>query len=87
VLSDQLSQNEDLCQLFKVSRTVTVDDQAESFFLIPQVTLSWQTNSVGFSAWLSLDAGKAGGLTLGFALYLVADRMLFADSHPTVLKH
>ena len=60
VLSDQLSQNEDLCQLFKVSRTVTVDDQAESFFLIPQVTLSWQTNSVDFSAWLSLDAGTAG---------------------------
>jgi len=45
----------DLRHIFRVGRTMAADDQSEiSFFSITQETL---LNFVGFSAWVSLDAG------------------------------
>jgi len=44
-----------------------VDNQSEISFLVPQGTLPWQPNFVGFRAWVSL-----GGLMLGFAVHLIS---------------
>ena len=51
------SASSDLRQIFEVGRTMAVDNQSEISFSIPQVTLPWQPNFVGISAWVSLDAG------------------------------
>jgi len=47
-----------LCQIFRVGRTVAVYDQSEiSFFPIPRGTLPRQPHCVGINARVSLDAG------------------------------
>jgi len=38
----------DLCQIFRVGRTMGVDDQSEISFSSLQGTLPWQSNFVGF---------------------------------------
>jgi len=50
-----------------VKALMGVDDQSEISFLVPQGTLPWQPNFVGFRAWVSL-----GGLMLGFAVHLIS---------------
>ena len=44
-------------KFFRIGRTMAVDDQSEISFSISQETLLWQPNFVGFTAWVSLDAG------------------------------
>jgi len=55
--SDQLSQN--LMDRYSpgVGRTLAVDDKTEISFPIPQGTFPCQPHFVGFSAWMSMDAG------------------------------
>jgi len=48
----------DLCQIFMVGRTMAVDDQSEISFSSLQGTLPWQSNFVGFGAWVLLDTSS-----------------------------
>jgi len=48
----------DLCQIFRVGRTMGVDDQSEISFSSLQGTLPWQSNFVGFGAWVLLDTSS-----------------------------
>jgi len=59
----------DLRQIFRVDRTMGVDDQPEICSSIHQRTLPWQPIFVGFGRRRLV--AQPGGLTLGFALYIV----------------
>jgi len=74
-MSDQVAQNlvyrTDLHQIFRVSRTMAVDDQSEISFLIPQGTLPWQPIFWVLSAELMQAAsGTAGRANVGLCLHL-----------------
>jgi len=45
-------------QIFRVGRTMGVDDQSEISFSSLQRTLPWQSNFVGFGAWVLLDTSS-----------------------------
>ena len=51
----------------RVARTVTLDDQSEISFLIPQGTLPWQPDFevVGGICWMWVASGAAGWVTVG----------------------
>jgi len=72
----------DLHQIFKIGRTMAVDDQHEISFSIPQYTLPWQPIFVGMIHRTSVVRGcravcrrlvvRLGGLTSGSAVNLVS---------------
>jgi len=51
----------DLRQICRVGRTTTVDDRSETSFSIPQGTLPWQPNSVGFYCAMPCIRGNSHG--------------------------
>jgi len=68
----------DLRQIFRVGRTMAVDDQSEVSFSIPQGTLPQQPIFVGFIRrtggcrwWTQAASGAAGRAKVGFASRLV----------------
>jgi len=75
----------DLCQIFRVGRTVAVDDQSQISFFVPQGTLPWQPFLfilLTFSScqWLVAQLDR---LKLGFGLHLV--NLLLVLQNMTVL--
>ena len=83
-----------LRQIFRVDRTMAVDDQPEISFSVPQRTLPWKTIFVGFihrkytvflwfypQNWFAgcrRLVAQPGGLTLGFTPHLVYNGKSFS---------